>query len=116
MRERMMHELARWYRRSQRQILETCRSEDGATKYLLALDDGLRIEAVFLRMDRDGKDSLCTSAQVGCAFSPTDSICDQTLSVRPASLYPWRQQANPAVEPSKLDGTAPAPFMPRIVM
>lgn len=52
-------------------ILERVASNDGATKFLLELGDGMRIESVFLVMDHDGKDSLCISSQVGCALACT---------------------------------------------
>jgi 23S rRNA (adenine2503-C2)-methyltransferase len=51
------------------EILDKVSSHDGATKYLFGLDDGLRIESVFLRMEREGKESLCISSQVGCALA-----------------------------------------------
>lgn len=50
-------------------VLERTSSDDGATKILLGLDDGSRIECVFLVMDDKGKDSLCISSQVGCPLS-----------------------------------------------
>lgn len=52
-------------------ILEKVAAQDGATKYLLELTDGLRVEAVFLEMNHVGKDSLCVSSQVGCAYTCT---------------------------------------------
>ncbi len=39
-------------------------STDGARRYLLALDDGRTVEAVF--MPEEGRDTLCISSQVGC--------------------------------------------------
>ncbi len=50
-------------------ILDQVDAGDGATKYLFELDDGLRVESVFLVMDHVGKDSLCVSSQVGCALA-----------------------------------------------
>jgi 23S rRNA (adenine2503-C2)-methyltransferase len=50
-------------------ILDRAESVDGATKYLFEMDDGLRVESVFLVMDHVGKDSLCVSSQVGCALA-----------------------------------------------
>lgn len=50
------------------EILDAVSSRDGATKYLLGLDDGLRIETVFLELNDRNKDSLCISSQVGCAL------------------------------------------------
>jgi 23S rRNA (adenine2503-C2)-methyltransferase len=44
-------------------------ADGGATKYLFALADGLRIEAVWIR---DGeRDTLCISSQAGCAYGCT---------------------------------------------
>jgi len=39
-------------------------SEDGTSRYLLRLQDGLRIEAVY--MPEPGRTTLCVSTQVGC--------------------------------------------------
>lgn len=50
-------------------ILEKITSDDGATKFLLGLDDGARVESVFLRLEDNNKDSLCISSQVGCALA-----------------------------------------------
>jgi 23S rRNA (adenine2503-C2)-methyltransferase len=50
-------------------ILDKIASGDGATKFLLELDDDSRIEAVFLRLEDNDKDSLCISSQVGCALA-----------------------------------------------
>lgn len=52
-------------------IIATTQSHDGATKFLLKTNDGHRIEAVFLAMAHDGKDSLCISSQVGCNLGCT---------------------------------------------
>lgn len=49
-------------------ILEELEAGDGATKYLLGLPDGERVESVFLELDDRNKDSLCISSQVGCAL------------------------------------------------
>jgi 23S rRNA (adenine2503-C2)-methyltransferase len=50
-------------------ILDKIVSGDGATKFLLGLDDGARVESVFLRLEDNDKDSLCISSQVGCALA-----------------------------------------------
>ncbi|MEE9217582.1 MAG: 23S rRNA (adenine(2503)-C(2))-methyltransferase RlmN [Acidobacteriota bacterium] len=42
-------------------------SRDGTHKYLLALDDGLRVEAVYIPQP-SGRITLCLSSQVGCAL------------------------------------------------
>ena len=41
-------------------------SEDGSIKYLWALNDGLRIESVYLPYEHSGRNSVCISSQVGC--------------------------------------------------
>ncbi|HEV7976546.1 MAG TPA: radical SAM protein [Amycolatopsis sp.] len=56
-------------RRMAMRILDKIASGDGATKFLLGLDDDARIEAVFLRLEDNNKDSLCISSQVGCALA-----------------------------------------------
>lgn len=50
-------------------ILDKVRSDDGAMKYLLGLEDGMRVEAVFLALEDNDKDSLCISSQVGCPLT-----------------------------------------------
>ena len=45
------------------------KSEDGTHKWLLRLDDGNCIEAVFI--PEDGRGTLCISSQVGCALDCT---------------------------------------------
>ena len=40
------------------------RSTDGTRRYLLGLEDGREVEAVF--MPEEGRDTLCISSQVGC--------------------------------------------------
>ena len=49
-------------------VVQKLQSDDDATKFLLELGDGARVEAVFLVLDEAGKDSLCISSQVGCAL------------------------------------------------
>jgi 23S rRNA (adenine2503-C2)-methyltransferase len=41
-------------------------SSDGSRKYLMTLDDGLAVEAVFLPTEK--RDTICLSSQVGCAM------------------------------------------------
>jgi 23S rRNA (adenine2503-C2)-methyltransferase len=59
-------------------ILDKRTSRDGATKYLFGLEDGTRIEPVFLEMNRDNKDSVCISSQAGfaskCTFCSTGTL------------------------------------------
>jgi 23S rRNA (adenine2503-C2)-methyltransferase len=50
-------------------VAEKAESADGATRYLLTLDDGLRVEAVFLKFGELGRDSICISSQVGCPYT-----------------------------------------------
>jgi 23S rRNA (adenine2503-C2)-methyltransferase len=50
-------------------IAEKVASPDGATRYLLALEDGLRVEAVFLEFSQLKRDSVCISSQVGCPYT-----------------------------------------------
>src|SRR5512142_2979515 len=52
-------------------ILSQAPSTDGAVKYLLELQDGARVEAVFLNLEDNDKDSLCISSQVGCPLTCT---------------------------------------------
>jgi len=47
------------------EVVRTQRSVDGTTKYLFALADGERVEAVFLPYEH--RCSVCISTQVGCA-------------------------------------------------
>jgi 23S rRNA (adenine2503-C2)-methyltransferase len=54
------------------QVLETHPSDDGATKVVLGLADGERIEAVHMPRDvRSPRVTLCLSSQVGCAMGCT---------------------------------------------
>ncbi|HEV7515976.1 MAG TPA: radical SAM protein, partial [Thermoanaerobaculia bacterium] len=53
-------------------ILERHPSEDGATRLVLGLSDGHRIEAVHMpRRDGDPRVTYCVSSQVGCALGCT---------------------------------------------
>ncbi len=53
-------------------ILERHRSADGATRLVLGLADGHRIEAVHMpRRDGDPRVTCCVSSQVGCALGCT---------------------------------------------
>ncbi|HZF07770.1 MAG TPA: 23S rRNA (adenine(2503)-C(2))-methyltransferase RlmN [Thermoanaerobaculia bacterium] len=53
-------------------ILERHLSEDGATRLVLGLSDGQRIEAVHMpRRDGDPRVTCCVSSQVGCALGCT---------------------------------------------
>lgn len=53
-------------------ILERHPSADGATKLVLGLSDGHRIEAVHMpRRDGDSRTTFCVSSQVGCALGCT---------------------------------------------
>jgi 23S rRNA (adenine2503-C2)-methyltransferase len=49
------------------QVAGVARSADGTHKYLLALEDGARIEAVYIPQ-ASGRITLCLSSQVGCAL------------------------------------------------
>lgn len=48
---------------------ESSAGDDSATKYLFALADGARVEAVWIRDPR--RDTLCISSQAGCAYGCT---------------------------------------------
>jgi len=51
------------------EVMETCSSDDGATKVVLKLADGARIEAVHMpREVHNPRVTLCISSQVGCAM------------------------------------------------
>src|SRR5262249_18818483 len=53
-------------------IRERHRSADGATRLVLELSDGERIEAVHMpRQDGDPRVTCCVSSQVGCALGCT---------------------------------------------
>jgi len=53
-------------------ILERHPSQDGATRLVLGLSDGQRIEAVHMpRREGDGRVTCCVSSQVGCALGCT---------------------------------------------
>jgi 23S rRNA (adenine2503-C2)-methyltransferase len=53
-------------------ILERHRSEDGASKLVLGLSDGHRVEAVHMpRTSGDPRVTFCVSSQVGCAMGCT---------------------------------------------
>ena len=49
------------------EVLTTQVSRDGTTKWLMGLDDGNRIETVFIPEETRG--TLCVSSQVGCALN-----------------------------------------------
>lgn len=51
------------------EITHVFRSEDGTRRYLLRLEDGKEIEAVFIPEQR--RDTICISCQVGCAVGCT---------------------------------------------
>jgi 23S rRNA (adenine2503-C2)-methyltransferase len=51
---------------SRPEIAEIIRSDDGTSKFLLRLDDGLSIETVLI--PGEDHDTLCLSTQVGCAM------------------------------------------------
>jgi len=51
------------------QVLERQKSSDGAIKYLLDLGGDSRVEAVFLKLEDNDKDSMCISSQIGCALT-----------------------------------------------
>ncbi|GAB4248357.1 MAG: 23S rRNA (adenine(2503)-C(2))-methyltransferase RlmN [Acidobacteriota bacterium] len=72
-----MTDLSRDFRR---RLADACRIElpsvlredvaaDGTTKYLLGLEDGRKIETVYI--PEEGRDTLCISSQVGCAVGCT---------------------------------------------
>jgi 23S rRNA (adenine2503-C2)-methyltransferase len=64
--------LARSYDLSLPEVVEAHPSEDGATKVVLRLRDGERIEAVHMpREVRNPRVTLCISSQVGCAMGCT---------------------------------------------
>ena len=50
-------------------IIRSLSSEDGATKHVFSLDDGLEIEGVYMPYER--RKTLCISSQVGCAMGCT---------------------------------------------
>ncbi len=61
------------------------RSEDGTRKYLLALPDGNRVEAVFMKYGYGN--SLCISTQVGCNMGCR--FCASTLKGKTRDLLAW---------------------------
>jgi 23S rRNA (adenine2503-C2)-methyltransferase len=50
-------------------IADIFSSEDGTRRYLLSLEDGNQVEAVFIPEER--RDTICISCQVGCAVGCT---------------------------------------------
>ncbi|HYN76377.1 MAG TPA: 23S rRNA (adenine(2503)-C(2))-methyltransferase RlmN [Lamprocystis sp. (in: g-proteobacteria)] len=48
-------------------ILHTQPSADGTVKWVMELDDGQRVETVYI--PEDGRSTLCVSSQVGCALN-----------------------------------------------
>ena len=60
-------------------------SSDGTRKFLIALPDGNRVEAVFMAYEYGN--SLCLSTQVGCAMGC--SFCASTIGGRIRSLSAW---------------------------
>lgn len=59
-------ELATGFRISEPQVVRRERSDDGTAKFLLRLDDGKQIEAVFI--PDTPSNTFCVSTQVGCAM------------------------------------------------
>lgn len=59
-------ELTRIARISAVEEIEHQTSDDGTTKFLFQLEDGLRIESVLIREER--RRTVCLSSQVGCAL------------------------------------------------
>jgi 23S rRNA (adenine2503-C2)-methyltransferase len=55
------------YRIAWPQVTDVATSADGTRKYVLALEDGARIEAVYIPQ-ASGRITLCLSSQVGCAL------------------------------------------------
>ncbi len=66
-------------------ILSFQQSSDGTRKYLLGLDDGNCVEAVFMRYDYGN--SLCISTQVGCAMGCR--FCASTIGGKARDLKAW---------------------------
>ena len=64
---RLRDALTRRYRIEWPVIRESRRSTDGSRKYVLALDDGFEIEAVFILYG--SRVTLCLSSQVGCPLA-----------------------------------------------
>ncbi|MBR0139977.1 MAG: 23S rRNA (adenine(2503)-C(2))-methyltransferase RlmN [Firmicutes bacterium] len=60
-------------------------SSDGTRKYLLSLEDGNCVEAVFMRYEYGN--SLCVSTQVGCAMGC--AFCASTLGGKLRNLKAW---------------------------
>ncbi len=56
--------LARDFRVTLPSVANRLDSSDGSTKFLMELEDGLRIESVYI--PEKGRDTLCISSQVGC--------------------------------------------------
>mgnify|MGYP001820202468 FL=1 len=62
-------ELARHFRITDPEVLDTSVSSDGSVKWLFGLDDGLSLEGV--SMPEGGKLTMCLSSQTGCAVGCT---------------------------------------------
>jgi 23S rRNA (adenine2503-C2)-methyltransferase len=62
----LREELSSRARISRPEIVKTIRSDDGTSKFLLRLEDGLGIETVLI--PGEDHDTLCLSTQVGCAM------------------------------------------------
>lgn len=77
--------LAERYSFESLQVDTVQRSKDGTRKYLLRLEDGNCIEAVFMQYDYGN--SLCISTQVGCAMGCR--FCASTLGGKVRNLKAW---------------------------
>jgi 23S rRNA (adenine2503-C2)-methyltransferase len=64
---RLREDLASRFRVAWPEVETISTSKDGTHKYLLAMEDGARIEAVFIPQP-SGRITLCLSSQVGCAL------------------------------------------------
>ena len=62
----LREELSARSRISRPEIINALRSDDGTSKFLLRLEDGLSIETVLI--PGEDHDTLCLSTQVGCAM------------------------------------------------
>ena len=72
-RPNLRHEIREWLKDNVDlrlpDVLEVCPSSDGATRVVLGLADGARVEAVHMPRDvHNPRVTLCISSQVGCAM------------------------------------------------
>ncbi len=77
-------------------------SEDGTRKYLLQLEDGKVVEAVFI--PADGRNTLCVSSQVGCAMDCQFCLTAAMGFKRNLSVYEIVEQIGAVVRDLQSNG------------